>query len=136
MFAIMSTDSDFPNSCQECGSTNIIEDEGRGELTCAACGLVIESSRISFDKEWRAYNADDENSRSRVGDPETPLIAARTTPVTIRNRFKSNSNTFFTTGNVKRRSHDDIDRTTTNKISFKTLTINSRRHVRDGFTKT
>ncbi len=77
MFAIMSTDSDFPNSCQECGSTNIIEDEGRGELTCAACGLVIESSRISFDKEWRAYNADDENSRSRVGDPETPLIADR-----------------------------------------------------------
>ena len=73
----MSSDSLSQPSCHECGSSNIIEDDGRGELTCADCGLVLESSRISFDKEWRSYNSDDESSRSRVGDPDSPLIADR-----------------------------------------------------------
>ena len=74
----MSNDSNYsPNTCQECGSTNIVEDEGRGELTCSDCGLVLESSRISFDKEWRSYNHEDESSRSRVGDPDSPLVADR-----------------------------------------------------------
>lgn len=63
------------NKCNECGSTNVIDELARGELTCGDCGLVLEVSRISFDKEWRSYNNTDESARSRVGDPDTPLVA-------------------------------------------------------------
>jgi transcription initiation factor TFIIB len=63
------------NTCNECGSTNVIDEASRGELTCGDCGLVLETSRISFEKEWRSYNESDEQSKSRVGDPETPLVA-------------------------------------------------------------
>ena len=75
----MSNASDSPNQniCHECSSTNVIEDEVRGELICSDCGLVLEASRISFNKEWRSYNSEDEQSRSRVGDPDSPLVADR-----------------------------------------------------------
>ena len=67
----------LPEKCNECDSTNIIDDSARGELTCGDCGLVLEMSRITFDKEWRAYNSTDENSRARTGDPDSPLTADR-----------------------------------------------------------
>ena len=73
----MSNDIDSQNICHECSSNNIIEDGVRGELICGDCGLVLEASRISFDKEWRSYNSEDEQSRSRVGDPDSPLVADR-----------------------------------------------------------
>lgn len=112
----MSSDSTFPETCHECGSTNIIEDDGRGELTCGSCGLVLESSRISFDKEWRSYNSEDENSRSRVGDPETPLIADRFLTTGLNYNRDANGKLidsqkrweFFRLSNLDRRRNSEI----------------------------
>jgi transcription initiation factor TFIIB len=112
----MSLDSDSQNVCFECNSTNVVVDEGRGELTCANCGLVLESSRISFDKEWRSYNSDDEQSRSRVGDPDTPLIADRFLSTGLNYNRDANGKLldshkrwdFFRLANLDRRRNSEI----------------------------
>ena len=38
-----------PSNCPECGSTDIIEHVGVGELACRSCGLVLEDSGIEKD---------------------------------------------------------------------------------------
>jgi len=55
--------------CPECGSTNIIIDNGTGERICGACGLVTADTIINEGPEWRAFSQDERESRSRVGMP-------------------------------------------------------------------
>ena len=51
--------------CQNCGSTDIITDEARGEAICSQCGLVIEERMIDIGSEWRAYNQEEFEKRAR-----------------------------------------------------------------------
>ncbi|TFG14991.1 transcription initiation factor IIB [Candidatus Thorarchaeota archaeon] len=64
---------EHPNSsdyiCPSCSSTKMYVDESRGEITCAECGLVISDHQIDTGPEWRAFTADERNSRQRVGGP-------------------------------------------------------------------
>ena len=58
-------------SCNECNSPAMVYDDQRGEIICAECGLVANSAIFSHEPEWRAYNAQEEKSRVRVGLPTT-----------------------------------------------------------------
>lgn len=55
--------------CPSCTSENLIYDGERGELVCNSCGLVIEENITDPGQEWRAFDADQRNSRARTGAP-------------------------------------------------------------------
>jgi len=58
--------------CPECGSTNIIYDEVRGESICARCGSIVKESMIDLTQEWRAFDEDQRGRRVRTGAALTP----------------------------------------------------------------
>ena len=60
--------------CPECGSTQLIRDYERGELICNNCGIVIDESYFDQGPEWRAFDSEQNDSRSRVGSPMTFTI--------------------------------------------------------------
>lgn len=55
--------------CPDCESTNLKTDRERGEITCRACGLIVEDKMIDFNKEWKDF--DDTKVRPRAGAPLT-----------------------------------------------------------------
>ncbi len=55
--------------CPSCGSSDIIFDSEKGERVCNNCGLVIEENVTDSGPEWRAFDADQRNSRARTGAP-------------------------------------------------------------------
>ncbi len=57
--------------CPECGCTDFNENKGKAELVCSECGLVIDENRIDDSPEWRAFNAEQREKKSRAGAPLT-----------------------------------------------------------------
>ena len=55
--------------CPDCNSTDFDYNKARGEVTCKHCGLVIEDNIIDNGPEWRAFNHDQQASRTRTGAP-------------------------------------------------------------------
>ncbi len=62
--------------CPECGSPRIVRDYKRGELICQDCGYVIEERYIDAGPEWRAFDSEQREKRSRVGAPITYSVDA------------------------------------------------------------
>jgi len=60
--------------CPECGSTKLINDHERGEIVCGDCGLVIDDSIMDMRPEWRAFDHEQRDKRTRVGAPITYTI--------------------------------------------------------------
>lgn len=60
--------------CPECGSPRVVRDYKRGELVCQDCGYVIEERYIDAGPEWRAFDSEQREKRSRVGAPITYTI--------------------------------------------------------------
>jgi transcription initiation factor TFIIB len=60
-------DEKIDNTCPRCGSTNLVSDPENGEMVCADCGLVVEDELIDRGPEWRAFTADEKQSRTRTG---------------------------------------------------------------------
>jgi len=58
-------------TCPECGSTDIYEDENRGEMICSKCGAVLNEDMIDTTQEWRAFDSEQMSRRSRTGAPLT-----------------------------------------------------------------
>ncbi|MFW9920705.1 MAG: transcription initiation factor IIB [Candidatus Thorarchaeota archaeon] len=56
-------------ACSDCGGTEIIRDNEKGEIICATCGLVLSDHRIDTGPEWRAFTSDEKDARSRTGAP-------------------------------------------------------------------
>ncbi|MFW9907573.1 MAG: transcription initiation factor IIB family protein [Candidatus Thorarchaeota archaeon] len=56
-------------SCSDCGGSEIIRDNEKGEIICATCGLVLSDHRIDSGPEWRAFTSDEKDARSRTGAP-------------------------------------------------------------------
>lgn len=56
-------------TCSECGSLEVIRDSEKGEVICAACGLVLSDHRIDTGPEWRAFTSEERESRARTGSP-------------------------------------------------------------------
>ncbi|GGM76810.1 transcription initiation factor TFIIB [Halarchaeum rubridurum] len=64
--------SDETQHCPECESTNIIMDQG--ERLCEDCGLVLDDDQIDRGPEWRAFNPQEKDQKSRVGAPTTQTM--------------------------------------------------------------
>ena len=60
--------------CPECNNSFIIRDQSRAELVCRNCGLVIDEDLIDYAPEWRAFDSEQREKRSRVGAPMTYTI--------------------------------------------------------------
>lgn len=58
-------------TCPQCGSDKLIYDPIRGEVICAVCGYVISEREIDKGPEWRAFDGEEREKRSRVGAPLT-----------------------------------------------------------------
>ncbi|MFB6162356.1 MAG: transcription initiation factor IIB family protein [Halococcoides sp.] len=59
--------------CPEC-SGNLVVDDEHGETVCDGCGLVVESDEIDRGPEWRAFDAQEKDEKSRVGAPTTNMM--------------------------------------------------------------
>jgi len=70
------------STCEEC-SGKILIDEKRGESVCQSCGLVSEINMIDNSQEWRAFDMDQQNSRSRVGPPSNVMVHDKGLPTDI-----------------------------------------------------
>ena len=68
------TDIDELTKCPECNSEHLVHDYRRGELVCKACGLVLDENFIDQGPEWRAFDAEQSEKRSRSGAPMTVMI--------------------------------------------------------------
>lgn len=67
-------DSDPPAlACPECGARRFEEDERHGETVCANCGLVLEEGAIDPGPDWRAFDAEQRDKRSRAGPARTVM---------------------------------------------------------------
>ncbi|MBO4246244.1 transcription initiation factor IIB [Halomicrobium sp. IBSBa] len=59
--------------CPECGGHTQLDSE-HGETVCEDCGLVVEEDEIDHGPEWRAFDASEKDSKSRVGAPTTKMM--------------------------------------------------------------
>jgi transcription initiation factor TFIIB len=57
--------------CPECGSEHLSKDYSRAELVCSSCGLVVDEDIIDHGPEWRAFDNEQREKRSRTGSPMT-----------------------------------------------------------------
>ncbi|MDI6707844.1 MAG: transcription initiation factor IIB [Candidatus Thermoplasmatota archaeon] len=62
------------DKCPECLSAHLTRDYERGELVCEDCGLVIDEAYIDQGPEWRAFDTEQGERRSRTGAPVTYTI--------------------------------------------------------------
>ncbi|MHA1951055.1 MAG: TFIIB-type zinc ribbon-containing protein, partial [Candidatus Thorarchaeota archaeon] len=77
--------------CMGCGQSLFTKDYTRGEHTCTVCGLVVSERIVDRGPEWRAFTAEEKNSRARTGAPTTLRIADKglATMIDWRNRDAS-----------------------------------------------
>jgi transcription initiation factor TFIIB len=61
-------------ACIECNSTKLIKDYERAEIVCMNCGLVLHEKLMDDGPEWRAFDMEQMDKRSRVGAPTTYTI--------------------------------------------------------------
>jgi transcription initiation factor TFIIB len=69
-------------ACPECESGGTVT-QVEGELVCEDCGLVIETDNIDRGPEWRAFNHQERQSKSRVGAPTTQTMHDKGLTTTI-----------------------------------------------------
>ncbi len=62
--------------CPDCDGS-LVYDESRAERHCKACGRVVDSEQIDPGPEWRAFDANETEKKSRVGAPTTVTMHDR-----------------------------------------------------------
>ncbi|MFB6149167.1 MAG: transcription initiation factor IIB family protein [Halobacteriales archaeon] len=67
------TESADETVCSSCGGT-LARDAARGEIVCEDCGLVVEEDEIDRGPEWRAFDHESRERKSRVGAPTTKMM--------------------------------------------------------------
>lgn len=67
-------------TCPEC-SGNIVEETN--ERVCQDCGLVMDDEMIDRGPEWRAFNSQERDQKSRVGSPTTKTMHDKGLTTTI-----------------------------------------------------
>jgi len=60
--------------CPECGSARIMRDPEYAEIVCMDCGFVIAAKLTDRGPEWRAFDQEQRDKRTRVGAPLTFTI--------------------------------------------------------------
>jgi len=68
-----STDTDETLRCPECDG-QLATDTEHGETVCRDCGLVVEEDEIDHGPEWRAFDSNEKDQKSRVGAPTTKMM--------------------------------------------------------------
>ncbi|WP_306052079.1 transcription initiation factor IIB [Natronococcus wangiae] len=69
------TDADTGvQTCPECESRALLRSPDESELSCEDCGLLLEEERIDQGPEWRAFNHQERQTKSRVGAPTTQTM--------------------------------------------------------------
>ena len=71
------------STCPECEEAGLVERNAGSELVCEECGLVIEEDQIDPGPEWRAFNSQERQSKSRVGAPTTVAMHDKGLTTTI-----------------------------------------------------
>ncbi|PSP27747.1 transcription initiation factor IIB 2 [Halobacteriales archaeon QH_2_65_14] len=66
-------DQETTLDCPECGGKLVADDE-HGETVCTECGLVVEEDSVDRGPEWRAFDAQEKDQKSRVGAPTTNMM--------------------------------------------------------------
>jgi transcription initiation factor TFIIB len=61
----------------------LVADAGGSELVCEDCGLVVEENNVDRGPEWRAFNHQERQSKSRVGAPTTNTMHDKGLTTTI-----------------------------------------------------
>jgi Transcription initiation factor IIB (TFIIB) len=61
--------------CPYCESTTFIFDYENGQVICAKCGSVVLERVIDQRPEWRAFTAEEKESRARAGGPLNRLTS-------------------------------------------------------------
>jgi transcription initiation factor TFIIB len=57
--------------CPKCGNTHLTRDYSRAEIVCEKCGLVIDEGIIDHGPEWRAFDSEQREKKTRTGSPLT-----------------------------------------------------------------
>jgi len=57
--------------CPKCDSKHLTMDYSRAEIVCKTCGLVIDSELIDHGPEWRAFDSEQRDKKTRTGSPMT-----------------------------------------------------------------
>ncbi|MFB6105498.1 MAG: transcription initiation factor IIB family protein [Halobacteriaceae archaeon] len=76
-------ESEGVRTCPECGSDNLVKSTDRAELVCDDCGLVVDDEQIDPGPEWRAFNHQERQEKSRVGAPTTQTMHDKGLTTTI-----------------------------------------------------
>jgi transcription initiation factor TFIIB len=69
--------------CPECRCTNLAKDYSRAEVVCVDCGLVLDEDIIDHGPEWRAFDSEQREKKSRVGAPMTFMLHDKGLSTTI-----------------------------------------------------
>ena len=72
-----------PKTCPVCNSTERFVDNSRAEVCCARCGLVLDENLIDHGPEWRAFDHEQRDKRTRTGAPLTYTISDKGLNTTI-----------------------------------------------------
>ena len=72
-----------PKTCPVCNSTERFVDNSRAEVCCARCGLVLDENLIDSGPEWRAFDHEQRDKRTRTGAPLTYTISDKGLNTTI-----------------------------------------------------
>jgi len=67
------TTQESVDTCPEC-SGQLVTDTEHGETVCSECGLVVDDAAVDRGPEWRAFDASERDSKSRVGAPTTTMM--------------------------------------------------------------
>ncbi len=62
------------SNCPNCREHDKVYDSHRGEVICSHCGMVLREKIINPGAEWRAFDSDQREKRTRVGAPMTFTI--------------------------------------------------------------
>ncbi len=62
--------------CPECDGVLVVAADA-AELVCDDCGLIADADRVDRGPEWRAFDGEQRERRSRVGAPATELMHDR-----------------------------------------------------------
>jgi len=61
-------------ACPECGSFRHVRDYEKGEIICRDCGYIIVDKIMDLGKEWREFDKEQQDLRSRAGPPITNIV--------------------------------------------------------------
>ena len=69
--------------CPKCSGIHLTKDYCRAELVCEKCGLVIDAEIMDQGPEWRAFDSEQVEKKTRTGSPMTYTIHDKGLSTTI-----------------------------------------------------